>query len=394
MGRKLPHSARGVLSAQFVKSVSERGHYADGGNLYLQVGPTGNKSWVFRYYKGKQRTMGLGPYSDVSLSEARTLATDNRALLRNDIDPIEERENQKRNKAINAITFEDTALELIKAKVSSWSIKHHSQFVNTLTTYAFPLIGKIPISKLETSHVLGVLKPIWESKNETASRIRGRIEAVVDYANAVGLREGDNPARWKGHLSHLLPSRSKVSPVQHLEALPYSQMPAFMLKLADREGVSPRSLELCILTAMRIGAVIGAKWDEFDDEVWTIPAGRMKGLTGEFKVPLSSTAMAVLERLPRASGEVYLFPSKDAHITIAAPLRLLQKRMEYKDLTVHGFRSTFRDWSAEATDYPNHICEMALAHAIESGVEKAYRRGDLFNKRAKLMEDWATYLKS
>lgn len=368
--------------------------YADGGNLYLQVSPTGTKSWGFKYYRSKQHYLGLGSYPDVSLKDAREKAAFNRRLLIDGVDPLAHKRRQKRTQVRQSISFREITEDYIAAKASGWTEKHTKRFRSSLTTYAFPRIGSIAVGEMQTNDILTILRPIWEAKNETASQVRGRIEMVLDYATAIGLRAGDNPARWKGHLSHLLAKRSSVAPVQHFKALPYGDMPSFMVSLRKHKGLSARCLELCILTATRIGSVIGARWDEFEGAVWTIPAERMKGTAGLFKVPLSKTAQALLKELPQIDDSPYLFPSKGTHLTIASPLRLLQVGMGNEGLTVHGFRSTFRDWSAEQTAYPNHVCEMALAHAIGSDVEKAYRRGDLFQKRARLMEDWARYLNS
>ncbi|GAB5450245.1 MAG: site-specific integrase [Halioglobus sp.] len=391
---RLPTSARNILSSQFVKSVKEKGLYADGGNLYLQVSPTGTKSWGFKYYRGKQFYMGLGPYPDTTLAKARDKASNARQLILEGIDPLRERERLKQASEATVYTFKCMAIEYIKAKKPSWTDHHFNQFTNTLTMYVYPVIGTKAIDGIETKDVLKILNPIWAEKNETASRIRGRIEMVIDYGTAIGVRKGDNPARWKGHLAHLLPERSKVAPVQHHNALPYGDMPEFILALRKKAGFGPKSLELCILSAMRIGAVVGARWDEIDGAVWTIPAERMKGLSGEFKVPLSKSALALLDSLPKVDESPYLFPGRKGHIGIASPYKLLKKDMGYDTLTVHGFRSTFRDWSAEQTSYANHICEMALAHSIGSTVEKAYLRSDLFVKRASLMEDWAKFLDS
>lgn len=281
---KLATSARGALNARFVKAVTKTGQYADGGNLYLQVSKWGTKSWGFKYYRGKPHYFGLGSLVDVSLAEARKLAAEQRALRREGLDPLQERKKKTRSSK----TFSEVTEALIAAKSGGWTKKHKSQFSNTLTTYAYPFLEETPIDTVDTNDVLNVLRPIWEAKNETANRVRGRIESVIDYANAAGLREGENPARWKGHLSNLLPKSSAVAPVKHLEALPYSEMPGFMKELRKRVGSSPLALELGILTCMRVGTVVGAKWEEIDlnGKVWTVPAERMKGHTKKFKVPL------------------------------------------------------------------------------------------------------------
>jgi integrase len=383
-----------TLTAVKVKSLKKPGLYADEKNLYLKVGESGTKSWVFRYTRKKKLTnMGLGPYPDVKLSEARELAYEERKVLRQYLDPLEERNKRKRALLAQTNSFSDVMEDYVAAKSAGWTEKHTKQFRNTLTTYALPFLKNISIDDIGTQDVLKVLRPIWESKNETASRVRGRLEMVLDFAAATGLRAGDNPARWKGHLSHLLAKRSSVAPVTHMASMPYQDMYGFMANLRSHKAISRACLELCILTATRIGSIAGARWDEIDGNIWTIPAERMKGEFGEFKVPLSKPALKLIHGLDQIDDSPYLFPGgKKGHINSETPRKLLQKDMGYEGLTVHGFRSTFRDWSAELTNHPNHICEMALAHSIGSGVEKAYRRGDLFKKRTKLMEDWGKFL--
>lgn len=382
-----------ALSATKVKNLKKPGLYSDERNLYLKVSETGTKSWVFRYTRKKKLTnMGLGPYPDVSLAEAREMAYNERSVLRQHLDPLSEKNKRKRALMAYTESFKEVMEDYIRAKSGGWTEKHANQFRNTVTAYALPVLQHLPIDDISTQDVLKILRPIWETKNETASRVRGRVEMILDYATATGLRTGDNPARWKGHLSHLLAKRSSVAPVTHMASMPYQDMFGFMVDLRSRKAVSRACLELCILTATRIGSVAGAKWDEIDGEVWTIPANRMKGDFGEFKVPLSQAALKLIESLHQVDDSPYLFPGGNGHINLETPRKLLQKDMGYADVTVHGFRSTFRDWSAELTNYPNHICEMALAHTIGSGVEKAYRRGDMFNKRARLMEDWAKFL--
>lgn len=383
------------LSARKVKTITEQGMYGDGGNLYLKVTPTGTKSWVFRYTRGKPRMMGLGPYPDVSLAEARNLAYDARVLLRNFHDPLEDKRRRERRSRISNPTFKEVAEDYISSKRAGWTEKHQKQFQSTLATYAYPILKNIPVNEINANDVLKVLRPIWEEKNETASRVRGRIEMVIDYATATNVREGENPARWKGNLSHVLPRRSAIAPVRHMPALPYSDMPEFMKKLRSGSSISRQCLEFCILTATRVGSVAGARWDEIEGNIWTIPAERMKGEYGEFTVPLSKRAVNLLNTIPAVDDSPFVFPGiRGGHINQESPRKLLQKDLGYQGVTVHGFRSTFRDWSAEMTNYQNHICEMALAHKIGSGVEAAYRRGELITKRAKLMEDWARFLDS
>lgn len=339
--------------------------------------------------------MGLGGFPDVSLAEARELASENRRLLRNHKDPITEKRRKARATRERNPTFKDVTEDYIASKKSGWTDKHYKQFENTVTTYAYPALKNIPVSEISPNDVLRALKPIWETKNETASRVRGRIEMVLDYATVAGIRKGENPARWKGHLSHMLPKRSAISPVKHMAAIPFSDMPEFMTRLRSKSSLSQQCLEFCILTVARVGAVAGARWDEIDGQYWTIPAARMKGDFGEFTIPLSKRALALLDEVKRVDDSPYVFVGRqDGHINKETPLKHLKQDLGYKEYTVHGFRSTFRDWTAEMTNYQNHICEMALAHTIASGVEAAYRRGELLTKRARLMEDWAKYLDS
>ncbi|MFK7974521.1 MAG: tyrosine-type recombinase/integrase [Halioglobus sp.] len=384
------------LSARKVKTLNTPGSYSDGNNLYLKVTPTGTKSWVFRYVRaGKARMMGLGGFPDVSLAEARESAGINRALLRKFKDPLEEKQKRKRSSNAHNPTFEETTEHYIDSKKAGWTEKHRKQFESTLATYAYPTLKNLPVKEINANDVLSAIRPIWEDKNETASRVRGRIEMVLDFATVSGTRDGANPARWKGHLAHILPKRSAVAPVKHMEALPYTDMPEFILNLRSGNSISRKCLEFCVLTVARVGSVAGARWDEIEGGVWTIPANRMKGDYGDFSVPLSKRALKLLKDLPHIDDSPYLFPGiRSGHINRESPRKLLQKDLGYEGMTVHGFRSAFRDWSAEMTNYQNHICEMALAHTIGSGVEAAYRRGELLTKRAKLMEDWAKFLDS
>lgn len=385
----------GKLNARQVKTINVPGTYSDGENLYLKVSPSGSKSWVFRYVRGKVHNMGLGADPGVSLADARELASDNRALLRKHKDPLAEKRRKERASRNQNPSFKDAAEYFISSKKAGWADKHKQQFENTLSTYAYPKLKNLPVTEIDANDVLNVLRPIWETKNETASRVRGRIEMVLDNATVSGMREGENPARWKVHLSHILPKRSAVAPVKHMEALPVAEMPEFMAKFRTANSTSRKCLELCILTAARIGSVAGARWDEVEDRHWTIPAERMKGNYGDFTIPLSKRARELLKELPRVDDSPYIFTGvKSGQINKESPRKLLQKDLGYEGVTVHGFRSSFRDWAAEMTNHQNYICEMALAHTIASGVEGAYRRGELLDKRAELMEDWASYLDS
>ena len=391
------------LSPRRVSTVSKRGRYADGGGLYLQVSENGAKSWLFRYMmNNKSRQMGLGSARTFSLPEAREKATECRKLVYEGIDPIEHRK-LARGLALaetkKAMTFRECAEQYISAHSAGWTnLKHAKQWTSTLKNYAYPVFGDLPVQVIDTGMVMKVLEPIWTTKTETASRVRGRIEAILDWASVRKYREGENPARLKGHLDKLLPQRSKVQKVKHHPALPYDQIGDFMEKLGGQEGVAAKGLELKILTATRTGEVIGAKWDEIDldQAVWTIPADRMKG-GSEHRVPLSGTALNVLSQIKTVRVSDYVFPGgkKNSPLSNMAFNQLLKRMNIPKDVAVpHGFRSTFRDWAAERTGVQNEVAEMALAHTVSSKVEAAYRRGDLFEKRRRLMEAWAEYCSS
>lgn len=386
------------LSAIAVTKATEPGMYPDGLGLYLRVGPTGAKSWVFRFRSGaSRRDMGLGPLHTITLADARTKAAECRKLLLDGKDPLSTREAERLAilaESAKAMTFKKCAEAYIDAHKAGWrNGKHADQWTNTLTAYAYPTIGELFVNAVDTGLVMKVLEPIWSTKTETASRVRGRIEAILDWATVRGHRQGDNPARWKGHLDHLLPARAKVQKVEHHSALPYAEIGDFMTSVRAQEGTSARALELLILTASRTGEVIGATWGEFDlpGKLWTIPAERMKA-GREHRVPLSPAALRVLEAMQKVQTRDFVFPGgkPEKPLSNMALLQLL-KRMDRPDLTAHGFRSTFRDWAAETTNFPRDVAEMALAHAIGDKVEAAYRRGDLFDKRRKLMEAWAAY---
>lgn len=394
----MPKVIRNKLSPVKVKALTSPGVFTDGGGLYLQVTPSGTQSWIYRFMiNGRARTMGLGPVVDVSLKEARELASAARAKVRAGIDPIEEKHGARRAAQVesgSSITFRKAAEQFIAAKEAEWkNLKHKNQWANTLETYAHPVLGELPVGDITTEHVLRVIQPIWTTKNETAARVRGRIEAILDSMSARGFRDGDNPARWKGHLDKLLPKRSKVRTVEHHRALPYSQAKEFMSVLGAREGVSARCLEVTMLTAARTQEVIAAQWSEVDfgTNTWTIPAERMKAKR-EQRVPLSPAAVAALTQM-KGMHATFVFPgdSDTGHLSDGAMAELLKEIGEF-DTTVHGLRSTFRDWASEISHYPNEVCEAALAHVIKDQTEAAYRRGDLFDKRRRLMEDWAAFL--
>lgn len=389
------------LNARKVATATDPGRYADGRGLYLHIGKGGAKSWVLRYMlAGKAREMGLGGVADVSLQDARRKAGEARALLDAGCDPLEARreaERQREAEKSRAVTFKDAAGRYITAHRAGWrNEKHAAQWDSTLSTYVHPVFGEVAVADVDTGMVLSALEPIWHDKPETATRVRGRIEAVLDWAKARGYRDREamNPAQWKGHLSHLLPARSKVARVEHHAALPWREVGAFMVDLRQRPATAARALEFAILTAARSGEVFGATWDEVDlaGAVWTVPGERMKS-GRDHRVPLSPQAVALLEALPDERDRIgYVFKGmKKGRPLSGMAMLMLLRRMERGDLTAHGFRSTFRDWAAEATNFPGEVAEAALAHIVGDKVEAAYRRGDLFDKRRRLMEAWANH---
>ena len=374
--------------------------YGDGGGLYLRVTDYGAKNWVFRFMlNGRARSMGMGPLHTVNLAEARKRAGEHRLRRHDGIDPIEHRRAERlqaRLDAAKAITFKECAQNYIKAHRAGWrNGKHAGQWEATLATYAEPVIGKLSVQAIDTALVLKVLEPIWTTKPETAGRVRGRIESILDWAKVRGYRTGENPARWKGHLDHLLPARGKVRKVEHHAALPYAELPGFLAALREQEGVAARALEFTVLTAARTGETILARWSELDllDKTWTVPAGRMKA-GREHRVPLSGRALAILEEMQahRHGDDGFVFPGGK----LGKPLSnmaflMLLRRMKRGDLTAHGFRATFKTWASERTGFQNEIVEAALAHVVGSKVEQAYQRGDMFEKRRRLVQQWATF---
>jgi integrase len=382
-----------------VRRLKKPGFHADGGQLYVQVSRTGSKSWLFRFARqGRERWMGLGPYPDVSLAEARQKAFDARRLLRDGLDPIEARRGARmaaRLEEARGLTFKDCAERYIAAHEAGWrNAKHRAQWRSTLGTYAYPELGNLSVAAADTALVMKTLEPIWQAKPETAGRVRGRIEAVLDWAKARHYRTGDNPARWRGHLDKLLPARRRLARVKHHAALPWRNLPAFMVELRGQTGTSARALEFAILTAARTGEVLGATWTEIDmgAKAWSVPAERMKG-GRTHRVPLCERTVEILDALPR--GGDYVFGGTRARKPLSQMALLMTlRRMKRDDLTVHGFRSTFRDWAAECTSFPREVAEAALAHVIPDKVEAAYRRGDLFERRRQLMEAWSGYCAS
>lgn len=393
----MPKRAR-ELSAVEVRRLTSPGLHSVGGvaGLLLRVTDSGSRSWVLRATVGsKRRDIGLGAFPDTPLADARNKARDARDKIRDGIDPVEERREARRaliQAQASQITFDEAARQYLAAKRHEFkNPKHVKQWESTLKTYASPVIGTLPVSEVELTHIVRILEPIWYDKTETAARLRGRIENVLAWATTSGYRKGDNPARWRGHLDTVLPKPSKVSKVQHHRALPVDEVGTFMHDLRKREGMAAKALQFVVLTGARSGEVRGATWDEVNltERVWTIPADRMKS-GREHRVPLSDNAAALLESLPVFEGSPYVFPAARGGKLSDMSLSAVMKRMDV-DATPHGFRSTFRDWCSEHTAYPHEVIEMSLAHVIPDKVERAYRRGDLFKKRARLMRDWASF---
>jgi integrase len=404
----MPRKAAGLTAAKV--RTAGAGRYGDGGGLYLLVKPSGARSWVLRYtIEGKTRDMGLGLAGSepaaVTLAEARDRAAELARMVRSGVDPLTAREAEQAERraaeqrdAAQGMTFRAVAERYLSAHDAGWrNPKHRQQWRNTLATYAYPHMGDLPVAEVGTGHVMAALEPIWTAKPETATRVRGRIEAVIDYARARGWRDRENPARWRGHIANMLPTRSKVAPVEHHAALPWRDVGPFMVALGKREGTAALALQFAILTAARSGEVLGARWCEVDlaEAVWTVPGARMKA-GKEHRVPLSKPALAVLRaaavlRTSQAT-DAFVFPGArpEKPLSVMA-LAMVLRRMERGELTVHGFRSTFRDWCAEATSYANHVAEAALAHSLRDKVEAAYRRGDVFDHRRRLMDDWAAF---
>jgi len=386
------------LTVKKIEALREKpGRYGDGHGLVLQVVNPNNASWLFCYQRnGCPRAMGLGPLHIIGLREARQRAYTARRLLLDGVDPLEARRAERDRRAAEAaknVAFRQVAELYYEAHSDSWTnAKHRAQFLSTLRDYAYPIIGSVAVAAVDEALVLKVLNAnnFWKEKNATARRVRNRIASVLDFAAASGYRTGTNPARWEGHLEHLLAKPDKI--VKHLAALPYAEMSEFMaaLRALPRSGAG-MALEFCILTAARTGEVIGATWDEIDLEAraWTIPAERMKAKE-EHRVPLSPATVALLRSLPREEGNPHIFPgARSGSSNIMSMIRVLRRLRS--DVTVHGFRSTFSDWAHENTSYPPLVIEQALSHSVGTTVQRAYRRGDLFEKRRKLMESWAKH---
>ena len=388
------------LTPLAVSKLTKPGTHAVGGvaGLALRVYPEGQRAWVLRtMVAGKRREFGLGGYPSVLLSSAKDRARATLDKIFSGLDPVEEKQRQRsalRAAKAKAVSFSKVAEQYIAQHEAGWkNPKHAAQWVTTLSTYAFPVIGSVTVASVDTPLVLKVLEPIWTKKTETASRLRGRIEVILDYATAKGLRDGPNPARWKGHLALTLPARRKVAPVQHHAAIPVLEMPAFMSQLRDMDGVSARALEFLTLTTARSGEVRGMTWGEVDliNKLWTVPASRMKAKK-EHRVSLSDAALLILESIKRVNGVNLVFPGTRGGALSDMSLTAVMRRMGLEAVP-HGLRSSFRNWTAEMTSYPNEVAEMALAHTVSSATEAAYRRGDLLEKRRPMMTDWADFLK-
>ncbi len=397
---------RKELGALAVANIRERGIHRVGGviGLCLNVNMYGGRSWILRYdVKGRRRDMGLGAYPSVTLADAKVAARAARAKLAQGIDPINAAHAARSTlqaEQLSSITFSQGATKYIESHEHGWrNAKHAQQWRNTIETFANPVIGNLLLKDVALAHVLSVLEPIWRTKTETANRLRGRIEAVLDWATARGYRTEANPARWKGLLDMLLPAPNKIAKKDHHRAIPYVQMPKVMERLTSQDGIGSAALQFLILTASRSGEVRNAMWSEFDldNGLWTIPAARMKA-GKEHRVPLSEAALALIKHQKATSFCEFVFPSPNRSKTNTAngaplsdmTLTAVLRRMGV-DAVPHGFRSTFRDWCAEQTEYANEVAEMALAHAVSNKVEAAYRRGDLYGKRRNLMQDWADY---
>lgn len=408
----MPKKISNSLTPLQVKN-AKPGRHVDGNGLHLLVKASGARSWVLRFtLHGKTRDVGLSRCpealvllaqsgrEELSLAQARDLAAIYRLKVRAGIDPLSEREQQAAASRVAQaqdeaaqLTFYDAAQSYLASRESTWrNAKHRQQWHNTLSAYVFPSLGALPVADIGTAEVLAVLEPIWKSKAETANRVRGRMEAIIDAARARGHFSGENPARWRGHLDKILPARQRLSRGHHA-AMPYDEAPAFLEQLRAREAVAAMALEFTILTAARTGEVLGATWAEIDFEkrTWTVPALRMKA-GREHRVPLSSRAVEVLNETKKL-GSDYLFPGQRGGKLSGMAMAMLLRRMGHV-VTVHGFRSSFRDWAAEMTAFPHEVCEMALAHTIANKAEAAYRRGDIFEKRRLLMDGWEEFCSS
>ncbi len=396
------------LTQAKIKNIKSPIKLCDGGGLWIvaQAGRTGlNTKWVFRYKLFNiNRNMGLGSYPDVTLAEAREKASEYRALIRDNIDPIDNRNALKKQAQVKSqlrnITFEICAKEYISAHSASWkNEKHKSQWENTLKDYAYPVFKNVPVEDIDIAMVIHVLEPIWANIHVTAQRLRQRIKKILDWATVKGYRKGDNPAEWKDRLDKLLPDLSKKLKVRHHPAMPYQEVPTFIAQLITKDCISARALLITIMTALRTSESIGAVENEFDFEnnIWTIPSDRMKGVKPrEHRVPLPTQAIPIIKQLlnNRIYGNEYLFPGNQQNKPISKGTMhaYLKHNLGYKEFTVHGFRSSFRDWASETTNYPDELGEACLAHVLKNKVQAAYQRGDLLDRRRQLMQEWADFI--
>ncbi|MFM9848287.1 MAG: tyrosine-type recombinase/integrase [Hyphomicrobiaceae bacterium] len=385
------------LTAIKVAAARKPGYLSDGGNLYLRIASGGSKSWAFRYViAGRARDAGLGPYPVVSLNAARTEAEKFRQLVAGGVDPIEVRRNERQTAVVasaKSVTFEACARAFVASREAGWrNSKHRAQWHSTLKTYVYPIAGALPVQNIDTNVILSVLQPLWASKPETASRVRGRIEAVLNSATARGYRDGACPARWRGHLDQILPAKSKVRRVKHHASLPYAELPEFMAKLRKSEGISARALEFTILAAARTGEALGATFDEcdLDAKLWTVPAERMKGGRGH-RVALCSRAVAIVMDMAEMRVSEFIFPGMKPGRPLSNMALLMLLRDLRPGITTHGFRSAFKDWCTERTNFPDHVSEAALAHVSSDRVRAAYARSDLVELRRQLMEEWGRF---
>ena len=381
---------RDKFSDLAIRKLSKPGVYGDGAGLYIRVTETGSKHWIHRFsLRGKAHWMGLGPYPEITLTEARLKNMEARRARLAGVNPINAR-NAANAKALS-LTFSECADKYIASHRSSWKgNKHFVKWTNSIAAYCGPVIGKLPVNEIDVGLIMRVLEPIWITKMAPARNIRSRIESILDWATVRGYREGNNPARWKGNLDHLLPEASRAKGTKHHAALGYTQMGELMGKLRQQDGISARALEYAILTACRSGEVRMATWGEVNlkNRMWVIPGERMK-MGKEHRVPLSDAAISVLTQMDQST--TLIFPGRSGRLLSDMSLTKVLRRLGHIDTTVHGFRSTFRDWASESTAYPQHVAEMALAHSIGDKVEAAYRRGDLFTKRTRMMEDWSRF---
>lgn len=386
------------LSDRAVAAIKTEGRHAVGGvaGLHLRIS-AGYRGWILRVQVGDQRKdMGLGAYPAVSLQEAREKARLIHDDLRNGLAPVSPKVQQRSliaSKAATEKSFRWCAEEYLKTKSSEWkNAKHRQQWENTLDAYAMPHLGQVSVSVIDLPHILACLEPIWSTKNETASRLRGRIESVLDWATVRKYRSGENPARWKGHLDKVLAAPGKIQKVEHHRAIQVDDMPSFMQDLRTRAGIAARALEFLIYTAARSGEVRGAQWSEIDlnKAVWTIPAQRMKAGV-EHRVPLAQAALNLLADMPRIDGGSLIFPGTKGQPLSDMTMTAVMRRMKASAVP-HGFRSTFRDWAGEKSNFPRELAEHALAHTLESKVEAAYRRGDALEKRRQMMQEWAHFV--